>query len=80
MAGKAGTSYAEKAAYVAANMVQEALAEKGKAEGRPTLAVSFGPIGDAGYLTRTPEVAAMIAARMLSMSFPVDKSITVSAP
>ena len=39
-------------AYVAANMALEALARRRESEGRPALAVGWGPIGDAGVLAR----------------------------
>ena len=45
--------------YVAANMALEALARRRQAEGRPALAVAWGPIEDAGYLGRTTRDAAM---------------------
>ncbi len=38
--------------YVAANLALEALAARRSAQGRPTLAVGWGPIADAGFLHR----------------------------
>ncbi len=52
------------AAYVAANATLEALAARRRAEGLPGLAVQWGPIGDAGYLTRETRVGEMLG-RML---------------
>lgn len=43
--------------YVAANAAMEAVAERRRAEGLPALAVIWGPIGDAGYLTRAARVS-----------------------
>ncbi len=52
------------AAYVAANATLEALAARRRAEGLAGLAVQWGPIGDAGYLTREARVGEMLE-RML---------------
>ncbi len=52
------------AAYVAANAALEALAVRRHAAGLPALAVQWGPIGDAGYLTRETRVGEMLE-RML---------------
>lgn len=49
------------AAYVAANAALEALAQRRRAAGLPGLAVQWGPIGDAGYLTRHARVGEMLA-------------------
>ncbi len=46
--------------YVAANAALEALAERRHAAGKPALAVQFGPIADAGYLTRETRVGEML--------------------
>jgi phthiocerol/phenolphthiocerol synthesis type-I polyketide synthase C len=43
--------------YVAANAAMEAVAERRHAEGLPALAVTWGPIADAGYLTRMERVS-----------------------
>jgi phthiocerol/phenolphthiocerol synthesis type-I polyketide synthase C len=51
-------------AYVAANMALEALARRRRAEGRPALAVAWGPIGDTGYLAERPEALASLARRL----------------
>lgn len=52
------------ASYVAANAALEALARERHAAGRPALCVQWGPIGDAGVLTREPRVGEMLT-RML---------------
>lgn len=44
------------APYAAANHVLDAMARVRRAEGKPGLAVAWGPIGDAGYLARTPDL------------------------
>jgi acyl transferase domain-containing protein/NADPH:quinone reductase-like Zn-dependent oxidoreductase/acyl carrier protein len=51
-------------AYVAANMAIEALARWRRAEGRPALAVAWGPIADAGYLVARPEARDALARRL----------------
>ncbi len=51
-------------AYVAANMTLEALARRRQAEGLPALAVSWGPIEDAGYLAQRPEAREALARRL----------------
>ena len=51
-------------AYVAANTALEALARRRRAEGRPALAVAWGPIADAGYLAERPETRDALARRL----------------
>lgn len=51
-------------AYVAANSALEALARRRRAEGRPALAVAWGPIADAGYLAERPETRDALARRL----------------
>ena len=50
--------------YVAANAALEALAEQRHAAGLPALAVAWGPIGDAGYLTRAGRVSDALARQL----------------
>ena len=50
--------------YVAANMALEALARRRRAEGRPALAIAWGPIEDAGYLAERPEAREALARRL----------------
>jgi phthiocerol/phenolphthiocerol synthesis type-I polyketide synthase C len=50
--------------YVAANMALEALARRRRAEGRPALAIAWGPIEDAGYLAERPEARDALARRL----------------
>ena len=51
-------------AYVAANTALEALARRRQAEGRPALAIAWGPISDAGYLAARPETRDALARRL----------------
>ncbi len=51
-------------AYVAANSALEALARRRRAEGRPALAIAWGPIADAGYLAERPEARDALARRL----------------
>lgn len=55
------------AAYVAANMELEALARRRNEEGLPGLAIAWGPIGDAGYLTQAGELKAVIERKLGSV-------------
>jgi acyl transferase domain-containing protein/NADPH:quinone reductase-like Zn-dependent oxidoreductase/short-subunit dehydrogenase/acyl carrier protein len=50
--------------YVAANRFLEVLADARRAQKLPTLCVGWGPIADAGYLERNPEIREQVAARM----------------
>jgi len=50
--------------YVAANMALEALARRRHAEGKPALAVAWGPIKDVGYLARKPQMRDALARRL----------------
>ncbi|HTV90204.1 MAG TPA: beta-ketoacyl reductase, partial [Stellaceae bacterium] len=52
------------AAYVAANLALEVLAQQRCAAGRPGLAVAWGPIGDAGYLAERPAAREALARRL----------------
>jgi acyl transferase domain-containing protein/acyl carrier protein len=56
--------------YVAANMALEALARRRRAEGRPALAVGWGPIADAGYLADRPDTRDALARRLGAKPIP----------
>ncbi len=57
-------------AYVAANMALEALARRRRAEGRPALAIAWGPIADVGYLAQRPETRDALARRLGATPIP----------
>ena len=52
------------AAYVAANLGVEALADERRSLGLPVTCVGWGPIADAGYLARNERVLAALVGRM----------------
>jgi acyl carrier protein len=52
------------ASYVAANCYLEVLAAARRAQGLPALVVSWGPIGDAGYLARHPQIREALESRI----------------
>jgi phthiocerol/phenolphthiocerol synthesis type-I polyketide synthase C len=52
------------AAYVAANLGLEALANERRSLGLPVTCVGWGPIGDAGYLARNERVLGALVGRM----------------
>jgi NAD(P)-dependent dehydrogenase (short-subunit alcohol dehydrogenase family)/acyl carrier protein len=62
-------------AYVAANMALEALARRRRAEGRPALAIAWGPIEDAGYLADRPEIRAALARRLGAKPLPAAQAL-----
>jgi acyl transferase domain-containing protein/acyl carrier protein len=51
-------------AYVAANTALEALARERHAEGRPALAIAWGPIEDAGYLAARRDMREALVRRL----------------
>ena len=61
--------------YVAANMALEALARRRQAEGRPALAVAWGPIEDAGYLAERPAVRDSLARRLGARPIPAAQAL-----
>ena len=63
------------AAYVAANAALEALARRRRAEGRPALAVQWGPIADAGVLTRETGAAALLRRRLGATPMPAEEAL-----
>jgi acyl carrier protein len=52
------------AGYVGANYHLEVLAAARRAQGLPALCVSWGPIGDAGYLARHPQIREALESRI----------------
>jgi acyl transferase domain-containing protein/acyl carrier protein len=62
-------------AYVAANLALEALARRRHAEGRPALAVGWGPIEDAGYLAQRPEMREALARRLGAKPIPATQAL-----
>jgi phthiocerol/phenolphthiocerol synthesis type-I polyketide synthase C len=62
-------------AYVAANMALEALARRRRTEGRPALAIAWGPIKDAGYLARRPETRDALARRLGATPLPAELAL-----
>jgi NADPH:quinone reductase-like Zn-dependent oxidoreductase/acyl carrier protein len=50
--------------YVAANLALEALARRRRGQGRPALAIAWGPIEDTGYLAERPETRDALARRL----------------
>ena len=65
--------------YVAANMALEALARRRRAEGRPALAVAWGPIEDAGYLADRPETRDALARRLGAKPMPAAQALAGAA-
>ena len=65
------------AAYVAANCALESLAAARRAEGLPALAVGWGPIADAGYLARHPEVREALEARIGGPALAAEEALGV---
>jgi NAD(P)-dependent dehydrogenase (short-subunit alcohol dehydrogenase family)/acyl carrier protein len=61
--------------YVAANMAVEALARRRQSEGRPALAVAWGPIEDAGYLAERPETRDALARRLGAKPIPAAQAL-----
>ena len=61
--------------YVAANVALEALARRRRAEGRPALAVAWGPIEDAGYLAERPETRDALARRLGAKPMPAAQAL-----
>jgi acyl transferase domain-containing protein/NADPH:quinone reductase-like Zn-dependent oxidoreductase/acyl carrier protein len=61
--------------YVAANMALEALARRRQAEGKPALAIAWGPIEDAGYLAERPAVLDSLARRLGARPVPAAQAL-----
>ncbi|HEX5453549.1 MAG TPA: type I polyketide synthase [Stellaceae bacterium] len=62
-------------AYVAANLALEALARQRRAQGRPALAVAWGPIADAGYLAERSDMRDALARRLGARPMPADQAL-----
>ena len=61
--------------YVAANLALEALARRRRAEGRPALAVAWGPIEDAGYLADRRDTRDALARRLGAKPIPAAQAL-----
>ena len=61
--------------YVAANMALEALARQRQCEGRPALAIAWGPIEDAGYLAERPGILDSLARRLGARPIPAAQAL-----
>jgi acyl transferase domain-containing protein/NADPH:quinone reductase-like Zn-dependent oxidoreductase/acyl carrier protein len=61
--------------YVAANLALEALARQRRAQGRPALAVAWGPIEDAGYLAERPDTRDALARRLGAKPMPAAQAL-----
>jgi hypothetical protein len=64
------------AVYVAANAALEAIARGRSAEGRPTLAMAWGPIEDAGYLAERPDARDALARRLGAKPMPAAQALS----
>jgi phthiocerol/phenolphthiocerol synthesis type-I polyketide synthase C len=67
-------------AYVAGNLAVEALARRRQAEGRPALAVGWGPIQDAGYLADRPDTRDTLARRLGAKPMPAAQALAGIGP
>jgi phthiocerol/phenolphthiocerol synthesis type-I polyketide synthase C len=63
------------AAYVAANMALEALAEERRALGLPATCISWGPIGDSGYLARNEKVRDALVGRLGGLALSAEQAL-----
>ena len=63
------------AAYVAANMALEALAAERRALGLPATCISWGPIGDSGYLARNEKVRDALVGRLGGRALSADEAL-----
>src|SRR6202023_2298121 len=64
------------AAYVAANLGLEALANERRSLRLPVTCVGWGPIADAGYLARNERVLGALVGRMGGAALKSDDSLT----
>lgn len=65
------------ASYVAANTWLEALAVQRRRSGLPATCVGWGPIGDAGYLTRNQAVKDSLASRLGAAPLAVETALAM---
>jgi acyl carrier protein len=63
-------------AYVAANLALEALARRRHAQGRPALAIAWGPIADVGILAERPEQRERLARRLGATPMPAQLALS----
>ncbi|MBI1216326.1 MAG: SDR family NAD(P)-dependent oxidoreductase, partial [Alphaproteobacteria bacterium] len=63
--------------YVAANAYLEALASWRQASGLPATCISWGPIGDAGYLSRNDAVKENLASRLGAAPLSVQQALAL---
>jgi phthiocerol/phenolphthiocerol synthesis type-I polyketide synthase C len=63
-------------AYVAANLALEALARRRRAEGKPAVAVAWGPIEDAGYLAERQDTRDALARRLGAKPIPAAQALS----
>jgi acyl transferase domain-containing protein/NADPH:quinone reductase-like Zn-dependent oxidoreductase/acyl carrier protein len=61
--------------YVAANMAMEALARERRAKGLPVTCISWGPIGDTGYLARNDRVREALVGRIGGRALCADEAL-----
>jgi acyl carrier protein len=64
------------AAYVAANLSVEALANERRSQGLPVSCVGWGPIGDTGYLARNERILGALVGRMGGEALKSDDLLT----
>jgi phthiocerol/phenolphthiocerol synthesis type-I polyketide synthase C len=63
-------------AYVAANAALEGLARRRHAEGKPALAVAWGPIADVGMLAERPDAREALARRLGVKPMPAARALS----
>ena len=66
--------------YVAANLALEAMARHRRAQGKPALAIAWGPIEDTGYLAERPETRDALARRLGTNPMPSTQALAALQP
>jgi NAD(P)-dependent dehydrogenase (short-subunit alcohol dehydrogenase family)/acyl carrier protein len=66
--------------YVAANLALEAMARHRRAQGKPALAIAWGPIEDTGYLAERPETRDALARRLGTNPMPSTQALAALPP